>query len=307
MIDKEKVLSFVKQRGPVLPRDVSREFGGDTFITGAVLSQLTDNKELRISHAKIGGSPVYYASGQEDKLSLLYKYLPGKEKEAYDLLKNKKIMRDSFADPAIRVALRSIKDFAKALEVNIGENKEVFWKWYLISNADAENIIRQILSLKKKEEENIKENEEITEEKKEELKEKIEMKGVEQKTQKESEKKEKQEKLQKETIKREEEDLLLSKIKKVFDEKKIEVIESKVIRKNSDIEFLVNISSPVGKLKYFCKVRDKKKSNDKDLSSVYVQGQIKKLPVLYITTGQLTKKAEEMLEKEFKMVSILYI
>ncbi len=114
MLDKTKILSFIREKGPVIPRDISKQFGGDTFITGAVLSTMADSKELRISHAKVGGSPVYYLSGQEEKLSLLYQYLPGKEKEAYTLLKEMKLIKDSTAEPAIRVALRNIKDFAKS-------------------------------------------------------------------------------------------------------------------------------------------------------------------------------------------------
>ena len=49
------------------------------------------------------------------------------------------------------------------------------------------------------------------------------------------------------------------------------------------------------------------KTNDKDLSSFYVDGQMKKLPILYITTGELTKKAKEKLEKEFTTISVLII
>jgi len=34
---------------------------------------------------------------------------------------------------------------------------------------------------------------------------------------------------------------------------------------------------------------------------------MKKLPILYITTGELTKKAKEKLEKEFTTISVLII
>ena len=51
MIDKKDVLSIVREKGPVLPRDIVKELGGDTFFTGAILSQLVDKKEIKISHA----------------------------------------------------------------------------------------------------------------------------------------------------------------------------------------------------------------------------------------------------------------
>ena len=49
---------------------------------------------------------------------------------------------------------------------------------------------------------------------------------------------------------------------------------------------------------------DKKLLNDKDLAMASIQGQAKKLPVLFLTKGQLTKKASEMLLKEFKSIKI---
>ena len=229
---------------------------------------------------------------QEEKIQDLYKYLHDKEKKAYDLLKTKKVLRDTAAQPAIRVALRNIRDFAKPLEVKIKGVKEIFWKWYLLDNVSAENFIREIVKkdlpvpvVEKKEPKPIEEEPKIE--------------------------KEKQQVLQKEEpikpeVKTEEKQVLLAKVNSTFTNKNIEVIEEKVIRKNSEIEMIINVPSPVGKLKFFCKIRNKKKNNDKDLSSAFVEGQMKKLPVLYVTTGEFTKKAEQMLDTEFNM-SILKI
>ncbi|AJF61440.1 hypothetical protein QT06_C0001G0600 [archaeon GW2011_AR15] len=306
MIDRNKVLSIVKLKGPVLPMEVAKEVGSDTIFTGAVLSELLDKKLIKISSAKIGGSPVYYAEGQEERLHRLYNYLNEKDRRAYDLLKQQKIINDSEADPLLRVALRSIKDFAKALEVNMDGEKIIFWKWYLLSGADAERIIREKLGIRQAEPEERK-----TEEPKESKKEPEQRKAQREERKEEKketlpEKKEEQKKLEKEDTDEGGHELLAD-VKKVFREKGIEVLETAVIRKNSDIEMTIKVPSQVGRLTYFCKIRNKKKSNDKDLSSVYVDGQVKKLPVLYVTTGELTKKALEKLENEFKMISVLYL
>jgi hypothetical protein len=286
MIDKNKVLSIVKEKGPVLPRDVVKEVGSDTFMVGAILSQLAEGKQIKISYAKIGGSPVYYVLGQEEKLDTLYKYLHEKEKKAYDTLKEQKIIRDSTAEPVLRVALRNIRDFAKPLEVNLKGKREIFWKWYLLSNTAAEQIIRENLKS-----DLLKESKKRQEEH-------------------EAKKEEKQGKITKDKeadTKFQEGQGILEKVKKVFKERQIDILETKIIRKKTDLEMIVKIPSAVGMIKYFCKIRDKKKSNDKDLSAAYVQGQMKKLPVLYVTTGDLTKKAQEMLKKEFKIVAVLQI
>ena len=92
---KEKILSFVKLKGPVLPVQINKETGRDSFFSGAILSELAGSKEVKISNAKVGGSPVYFVEGQEPKLSMLYDGLPMREKEAYNLLKEKKVIKSA--------------------------------------------------------------------------------------------------------------------------------------------------------------------------------------------------------------------
>ena len=60
----------------------------------------------------------------------------------------------------------------------------------------------------------------------------------------------------------------------------------------------------MGVLPFYCKAKNKKTINDGDLSSVFIQSQSRKLPVLLLTTGDLTKKAKELLEKEFRGMHI---
>ncbi len=95
-------------------------------------------------------------------------------------------------------------------------------------------------------------------------------------------------------------DDFLKQVLEYFAEKRIQVIAKEVQRKNSDIEFEISVPTAVGRVTYFCKAKNKKKSNDGDLSNAYVQGQMKKLPVIYLTTGDVTKKAKEKLNHEFK-------
>ncbi|NTV23882.1 MAG: hypothetical protein HGA85_05945 [Nanoarchaeota archaeon] len=334
MIDKNQVLALVKARGPIIPRDVVKILGGDTFFTGAFLSTLVDSKEIKISSAKIGGSPVYYVEGQEQKLEILYKFLNEKDKRSYDLLKQLKIIRDSEAEPLLRVSLRNIKDFAKPIEVTLGGTKEIFWRWYLIPVQEAERQIRNQLSpqpalQEKPREQDIQQKVEVMpvqpqpestpiikeaarEERQETIVQKLEPVIEITKEQKPAQEKKdpvpKPVKQQSEKRDKsiEESDLFL-KVKSKFTEKGIEILSTDTLRKNTDIEMVILVPSPVGKLRYFCKIRDKKKSNDKDISSVFVQAQMKKLPALYVTTGDVTKKALDMLETEFRLVTILKI
>jgi hypothetical protein len=311
MIDKDQVLRVVQQKGPVIPRDIIKELGGDTFLIGALLSQLRDDKQIKISSAKVGGSPMYYVNGQHEKLQTLYNYLNSTEKKAYDILKQRKIIRDYNCEPSLRVALRGIKDFAKALEVNINGQKEIFWKWYLIQNNEAESIIRTIVLGNKQKDREIPKTPIETEKKEEIIEQQVPEKKIEEKQisniQKDDNKEIKEEQTHLSQTENIEDHELLQRIHTDFKNKKIKIIETEIIRKNSDIEMIIKIPSSAGDLKYYCKIRDKKKSNDKDISSAFVEGQMKKLPILYVTTGELTKKAKEKLERDFSTVSILYL
>ena len=52
------------------------------------------------------------------------------------------------------------------------------------------------------------------------------------------------------------------------------------------------------------KAMSKKKIDHADLALAFVQGQLKKLPILFLTAGELTKKAKEMLQKDFKGMNV---
>ncbi|MCM2324969.1 MAG: hypothetical protein NDI94_00760 [Candidatus Woesearchaeota archaeon] len=288
MINADTVLSLVKEKGPLIPRDVVKELGGDTFLTGALLSQLVESKLLKISRAKIGGSPVYYAVGQEEGLEILYKSLNEKDKRGYDILKEKKVLRDIECEPLLRISLRNLKDFAQPFQVIVGDTEEIFWKWHLFSDEETEKLVNSMFS--------------VAEEHKE-----IESPKAQETPQKEKPREKEVQHTLDNKEQKEEKESFADKISHIFREKNIEVIESKVIKKQNEIEYIVKAPSIAGKTYFFVKARDKKKTSDKDLSLMYIQGQTKKLPVLFMTTGDLTKKAYEMLDAEFRSISVLKI
>ena len=142
---RSKVLSIVQINGPILPVKISKVINQNILFTSAILSELTDRKEILLSKAKIGGSPVYYIKGQEERLKMLYEHLKDVHKKVYDLLNEKKMLKDSECEPWERVALREIGDFAKQFNYN----NEVFWRWHLTSEEEA----KQLLSPEQKTEE----------------------------------------------------------------------------------------------------------------------------------------------------------
>ncbi|MAG16289.1 hypothetical protein CMO88_04465 [Candidatus Woesearchaeota archaeon] len=300
----QQVLEIVKLTGPVIPTQISKEIGKTSILASALLSELASNNSVKISNVKVGGTPLYYAPGQEEKLQDYIKYLHEKERKAYELLKTEKVLRDKILEPVMRVALRQIKDFAFPLNVQSGNDVEIFWKWYLITNDEAEPKIKQFLEAGAAVQE-VKVPEPIKAEKIEPVKEVKTPKPL-QGTQKTIEIPKKAVETipkPKKTVKKDSGEFV-KKIMEYFSNSNIEVLERVENKKKTEAEFLINVPSPVGSIKYYCKVKDKKSSNDGDLSTAMVQGQSRNLPVLFLTTGKFTKKATAMLEKEFSNINV---
>tara|TARA_Y100000310_G_C20702833_1_gene831561 strand:+ start:2807 stop:3703 length:897 start_codon:yes stop_codon:yes gene_type:complete len=294
METNEKILVIIKEKGPLLPVQVSKEINDNILMTSARLSELLTTKQIKISSLKVGGSPLYYFSGQENKLQNFVDNLAGMEKKAYNLLEQKKVLKDSTQEPAIRVALRQIKDFAVPLQVNYQNKSEIFWKWYLFDNKEAEPLIKNLLTEISKEEVISQQKENIVTEKAPFLP-------------KEETKTEAQQELKKDTTKKIkrtiDKGMFLKNIQDFFSKRRINIIEEYDVKKNTEMEFVIRLETTIGNIKYFCKTKNKKKINDADLSSAVIQAQSKNLPLLFLTNGTLTKKAQEMLNNEFKNIT----
>ena len=93
METRDKIIEIIRQRGPVLPGQISKEIGMDILMASAHLAELTASHKLKISRIKVGGSPLYFLAGQEE---MLQKFTPNnmndKEKKAYDLLSQNKML-----------------------------------------------------------------------------------------------------------------------------------------------------------------------------------------------------------------------
>ena len=91
MDKKEIILGIMKEKGPIIPSQVYKEIETDMLMASAILSELSLNKLVKISHVKIGGSPLYYLQGQERYLEKYIDKLHEKEERAVRLLKQKKV------------------------------------------------------------------------------------------------------------------------------------------------------------------------------------------------------------------------
>jgi len=136
---KEKIISFIEMRGPSLPVHIGKEINTSILFTSAFLSELISEKRLKISNLKVGNSSLYFIAGQEPHLEEFSQHLKSKEKDAFELLKQKRILRDSEQHPAIRVALQAIKDFA----IPFKKDNQIYWKYLTVSDQELINKIKE--------------------------------------------------------------------------------------------------------------------------------------------------------------------
>lgn len=299
MLNKESVLNVLKTQGPSIPVQIKKAIGsGDTFMIGAILTELRESGNIKVSNTKRGGSPFYYVPEHAGRLVNHIPDLGEKDRRAALLLQEKKILKDNEQDPLIRVCLRQIKDFAIPLDVKLKEGTQLFWKWYLLPNTEAEHKIKELLGLLPKpvpEQPKLQPQVHVSEAAKEQP---AQAPAPAEPVEEEEPTPVPAAKLLKEHD--DTGDAFLKQVLEYFAEKHIQIITKDIKRKNADIEFEVTVPTAVGRVDYFCKAKAKKKNNDGDLSSAYLQGQGKKLPVLYITTGEVTQKAKDKLKHEFK-------
>lgn len=221
MQTRERIISFIRLRGPSLPVQIAKETGLSILFASAFLSELYGEKEIKISNLRVGSSPLYFIPGQEPQLENFSNYLKSKEKEAFLILKEKKILKDSDLQPAIRVALREIKDFAIPFE----KNNEIFWRYFLRPELSEIEITKiEEVQIEEKEE-----SEQINEEK-----------GIKEIVQeipkKERAKKPKQDiKAKKQTKNKKKDENFFNKIKEFLAKKEIEILDIKDFKNDEAI------------------------------------------------------------------------
>src|SRR3989344_3302464 len=274
---KERIISIIKQNGPSLPVHIARSLNISQLFTGAFLSELYNEHSIKMSNMRVGSSPLYLIEGQEAQLEKFIEHLANKEREAFLLLKNNKFLKDDEQSPAIRVALRSIKDFAIPFNQKSEEGDKIIWKYFTIT----ENEINETLKPKKDIPLEVK-KEEIIEIKKDAPK-KIEIK----------------EEIFKEPLKKEKKKKpstsdsdFIEKMKNYLLSKEIEIINL-FSDKRKDFSAKVRIDTLLGKQEFLLMVKDKKKINEEDISLAVHKAQSEKLPGIIMSSGEIDKKAIE--------------
>jgi len=270
-----KIIQLLEKNGPSLPVQISKQIGLNSLFISAFLSELLDSKMIKVSHLKVGGSPLYFLEGQEKQLEPYYKYLHPREAETFLFLKKHKLLKDSEQDPAIRVALRSIRDFA----IGFKKQEEIYWRYYLISDQE----IRDLLKPKKEKSKKSKTTDKPTTSKQEIPKPKP---GFTNPLAKKQEKPKKQ---------KQKSEFVLRTIN-FIQTNNLQIIEEKEY-KAKEYNCLTQINSQLGPITFLTQAKDKKSITKKDFEKLLSQAQSIPLPALIIYSGEISKNAVEYLKK----------
>jgi len=293
-------LGLIKLKGPSLPVQVARGINVELLFTGAFLSELYNEKRIKMSDMRVGSSPLYYLEGQENMLENFIEHLNVREREAFLALKKDKILEDDALTPVMRVALRAIKDFAVPLKIRVKDNDKIFWKYFLLKDEDVGSKIQQILmpSIEKKDETRVVQKAlEVKDKKDKREKGVMERKEV-------GEVRDKRREIKKEKKKiKVKESVFANRIRDYLLAKDIEILEA-IFESKKEFYAKVRIDMMFGKQEFFMVARDKRVINEADLALGLQQAQTSRMPLLFVSNGKLNKKAEEHLKDWKSLIKI---
>jgi len=273
---KDRIVMILRRRGPSLPVHVAKDSNLTMLFASAFLSELIADKMIKMSYMRIGSSPIYFVPEHESLLERFSASLKSKEKEAYILLKEKRFLKDQEQDPAIRVALRAIKDFAKSFE----RNNELIWRYFTVPESEFQGEIKPVTEIKQ----------EIVREIKEEPVDEVTIEEVKEKVLEEKPKP--LVKVREKSSKSKEKSDFCIKIIKLLERKDIELLSESNSGKK-DFEGNGRINSDLGKIELLIIGKDRKKITEDDLIIAIQKGSLARKMILFITTGTIDKKAED--------------
>jgi len=293
---KKKILTIINERGPSLPVPIARQISLSPVFSSAILAELVDEQRVVLSKLRVGSSPLYLIPGQEQKLEEFSNELSGVEKSAYLKLKQAKILEDENQEPAIRVALRSIKDFAIPLRYQ----DRIIWRYAFANNEEVQEILdkkhtRIAHTEQTREPEQKTIHTEPAHTHKEEVLPKTEEKLIEpifDKTEKHTTKTPK--------IKQEKKSMnFLEEIKSFLTQKNIEILNTIEIKKDE-----ISAKIKINEKEHLLIAYNKKRIAEKDILKAYKKAANLNLPYYILSKGIPTKKMKETIDAYKKLREI---
>jgi len=282
---KDRIVMILRRRGPSLPVHVAKDSNLSMLFASAFLSELIADKMIKMSYMRIGSSPIYFVPEHESLLERFSVSLKSREKDAYLLLKEKRFLKDKDQDPAIRVALRAIKDFA----ISFDRNNELIWRYFIVPESEFPEIKDVPREIKQESPE----------------KEEVPLEMVKEDIKNEIEEKPKPlVKVREKYPKSKEKSDFSMRVIKLLERKDIELLSQNNYGRK-DFEGNGRINSDLGKIELLIIAKDKKKITEDDLIIAIQKGSIARKIILFIATGIIEKKAEDFFNQHQTIIKFM--
>ena len=108
MDEQDQIISIMKINGPLLPTLVAKQLHSSILIASVHLSTLSDQGRVKISHLKVGGSPLYYLPEHREKLQDYISSFNPQDQQTIKLIKDKQVVRERDLDLLTRISLRNM-------------------------------------------------------------------------------------------------------------------------------------------------------------------------------------------------------
>ncbi len=265
---KDRIFALLKEKGPMFPAEVAAKLGGNSFLAKAYLSELVSGGAIRAESMGLKEGFIYFLPGQE-KIA---------EKKVQEVI-NFKRTPSMYSEGKKNISpelLEKQKKFSQLTNETLQKDKEM--------------EIRRMQRIRE-----LEEKRRIDQRKKQEEAKRISSDTQGRKLKERSLSASVQEKHEsKDSF----EDMAMDFIQK----NGITIVEELESKRKTEIDLIVEVPSPVGNLPFFCKIRNKKKINDSDLSLVHSTAISKNMNALLITKGELSKSAKSFLEKTDNLI-----
>ena len=309
--NKEKIISTIRARGPSLPVHIAKALKVDPLFASAFLGELRAEKQLEISNMKVGGSPLYYAQGQEPMLERFTEHLNQREKEALMLLKEKQVLEDETQNPVVRVALRAIKDFAIPIRARVNGELKLFWKYFTLQDEGVKGLLEQAIQIKQDQKPELEKKaeaqqvqEKIEQEVEKEIKKEIKH-TKKQVSEKEAEIKEERVKektpVKKQKKVKKEREAFLNELKPILEKKNLELIH---ILEYDNKEVLARVKAvDKGNKELLLLAINKRKVDEKTIKKAYKKARPYNLPYTILALSSPPKSLKEKHEMYSNLIS----
>ncbi len=269
------IIDFLKRHGPSQPVQLRQALNKDTFMASAILSDIVKTSSIKSTMARIGSSPLYYLPEQEETAkSKIFEHLEFLEKKLVNRIKEQLYMMDSTLSVQDRFIIKGCMDFIVPSKISLGGREEIVWRYYSVP----EERIKERFFEKR---EIVQEEKRIVAETPEKVivpEEKPAVKEV--------------------TIKEVMPEDAFATAEKMLKGMNAEIV-NKSQKNKSELAMTIKFSNGAIQQNYFVKIHLKKKINESDLSLAYTEGTEKKMPVIFMTNGDMTKATEKSLNKKF--------